>query len=96
MAAVYESAAATATGTPVATQRGLLGGVVLLAGTDAATVVLRDGDASGVVLVALGVAAGLSKEWEASGAQLGGGVSFKKGLHATLTGTSPRVIVYYR
>lgn len=64
--------------------------VVLTAGADAASVVLRDGGAGGTVRLTLKAAANSSVP-----VIFPSGVVFGSGVHVTLTGTSPTVSVAY-
>lgn len=60
----------------------------ILAGSDAATAIFYDGnDATGSIIWALGVAAGLS-----DGIAFNRPVRCKKGVYVVMTGTSPRSI----
>lgn len=80
---------ATATSTPVAVPC-QLHSVVLTAGSDTATVVVRSNGASGTVLLKLSAVANTSAVWS-SGAPNGTLVGVN--LHITVTGTSPTVDV---
>ena len=74
------------------TGAGVLGGVVLQSGSDAAAVRVYDGtDATGTLLCALAVAAAnTSTDWTAPDE----GVRFGTGLYVDLTGTSPAAVCY--
>jgi hypothetical protein len=68
----------------------VLHSVVLTAGSDAASVAVRDGTGTDV-LMTLKAAANASAVWEASDP----GVFLGTGAHVTLTGTGPTVAVEY-
>jgi hypothetical protein len=79
----------TSTGTALATSRGELRGVQLNAGSDAATVIVKDGGASGTVLASLKALANTTQVlW------FPGVLPFTTDLHVTLTGTSPEVFLF--
>lgn len=80
----------TATGTAFATQKGLLYGVVLNGGSDAATAVVRDGGAGGTILASLKAAAASTVPWFPPAHV----VPFHTDIHVTITGTAPEVLVY--
>ena len=66
-------------------------GVMIKAGSDAATVKLLDGGASGIQKTAtLSVAAGASAHWE-----FPNGIQCATDIYATITGTTPEVAVEY-
>lgn len=78
----------TATGLAF-TGAGVLRGVGLCAGADAATVTVHDGtDNTGAVIAKLGAGIGLSA------APFSVPVNFKTGIYLVVTGTTPRVNVY--
>lgn len=81
----------SATGT-VVSSRAPVHSVILSAGIDAASVVLRDGGGAGTVKVTLKAAAGTSAVWNAGDRQ---GVDFATDVHATITGTTPTVDVEF-
>lgn len=64
--------------------------VVLTGGSDAATVTLKTGGSGGTTLLTLAAAAGVSVPM-----QFPNGVTFHRGIYATLTGTGPSVSVAY-
>lgn len=71
----------------ITTQDADLRGLVLTAGSDAATVVLREGGSGGTVRLTVKAAANTSVPvplWD---------TYFGEGVHATLTGTGPEVAV---
>ena len=71
---------------------GRITGMVLTAGSDAATATLYDNTAgSGTIIAKLGAATGESVVVPIPE----GGVSFGKGVYATLTGTSPSFTLFY-
>ena len=93
------AATRTTTGQALASRRGRLLGAVLIAGSDAATVVVYNNtSAAGTIVLALAAsAANTVAVWEAPDrASPLGGVPFdSRGLWAVLTGTTPRVMLYY-
>lgn len=72
-----------------ATIRRSIVSVVLTAGSDAATLVLRFGGSGGTIFCKLAAATGTSATALLFGASVGGGI------HATLTGTSPAAMIVY-
>lgn len=79
---------ATSTGTAVPTPS-VLHSVVLTAGSDAASIVLRDAS-GGPALLTLKAAANASAVWQSSK-----GVFFGTEIHTTFTGTSPLAYIEY-
>jgi len=74
----------------VKTGPGMLTGVVLAAGSDAATVIVYDNTAgSGDIILTLAAATGTSES-----AIIPNGVSFKKGVYVVMTGTAESVSVF--
>lgn len=90
-------AGARTTDGQVMTGKGVLGGALLCAGSDAATAAYYDGtNTSGRLLAKLACAAATSTSWNAPGADSGaGGVPFETGLYVDLSGTSPAAVAYY-
>lgn len=82
---------ASATG-DVTTDSRTVKSVVLTAGSDAASVVVKAGGASGTTQLTLKAAANTTAVWS-TGA--GEGVGYADGIHVTLTGTGPVVNVEY-
>lgn len=93
MALRYRAAARTTDGQAVTAARGILGGVLLTSGSDAATVAVYDGTStSGVLLAKLALDAGN----QTTGVELpGDGVVFDVGLFVDVSGTSPTAVVFY-
>lgn len=85
---IARSTPITATGTAIAAGPGVFYGAKLAAGADAATAVIRDGGASGIILAKLAAAAGTGDAFVPSC-----GIAFTTDLHVTLTGTSPHLNV---
>lgn len=74
----------TATGDVVAQGNPrIVGGVLLTAGSDAATLTLKTGGSSGATLLVIKAAANTSRS------VFLGGMQFHDGIHATLAGTDP-------
>jgi hypothetical protein len=80
----------TATATAFAAQKGMLFGVVLNGGSDAATAIVRDGGAGGTILASLKAAAATTVIFQPACFSL----PFATDLHVTITGTAPEVLVY--
>lgn len=70
-------------------EQGTVFSVVLAAGADDATAILRDGGASGTKRIQLAALAGTTATWT-SGAN---GVLFSDGAHLDVSGTTPAVTV---
>lgn len=82
---------ASATG-DVTTDSRTVKSVVLTAGSDAASVVVRSGGSGGTVQLTLKAAAGATATWVTGDVD---GVGYADGIHVTLTGTGPVVDVEY-
>lgn len=97
MARYYQGKPVTADG-QVVTGKGILTGVRLRGGSDAATLDLYDGTSTGGRLIWLGGAATLVvDQWSAPGADAGdgGGIPFEVGIYADISGTSAKAVVYF-
>lgn len=75
----------SATGNVTSTVPAYLFSVTLTAGSDAATLVVKDGS-SGAARLTLKAAAGATAQWRAASKD---GVLFATAIHATFTGTTP-------
>jgi hypothetical protein len=75
----------TGTGNATTNVPAYLFSVVLTAGSDAATLVVKDGS-SGATVLTLKAAANTSVSWTAGSSE---GVLMSTAIHATFTGTSP-------
>lgn len=78
--------------TTVKSSRGFVRSVTLTAGTDAATVVVKDGGASGTSKITLKAAAAATVVWSAHDPA---GALFGTDIYVDVTGTTPTVITEY-
>jgi hypothetical protein len=86
-----KSAAATATGTLVATQAGRLRGVYVRSAGTAGTAVFKDGGSTGTTILTINTPAAVGGVYHDIP---GGGIAFATDLHVTLT-TADGVTAYY-